>query len=106
MNTDTALVVIDVQSGLIDLGAYQADDLLARIGGLLERARAAGIPVIYVQHSGGSPRHLLHPEKPGWAIHPAIAPHEGEPVVHKTTPNSFKKTNFKQILSERGTFVS
>ena len=41
MDKDTTLVVIDVQVGLIEKGAYRADDLLARIGGLLERARGA-----------------------------------------------------------------
>jgi nicotinamidase-related amidase len=102
MDMETALVIIDVQSGIIDLGAYQSDDVLARIDGLLTRARAAGIPVIYVQHREDDPNDLLYPDNPGWAIHPAIAPHEGEPIVHKTTPDSFHETNFKQILAERG----
>ena len=51
MQITTALLVIDVQVGLI-AGAnpvYQADTILERIAGLIAAARAAGTPVIYAQ---------------------------------------------------------
>ena len=51
MSTTTALLVIDVQVGLIagENPVYQADTILERIAGLIAAARAAGTPVIYVQ---------------------------------------------------------
>ena len=51
MSTTTALLVIDVQVGLIagENPVYQADTILERIAGLIAAARAAGKPVIYVQ---------------------------------------------------------
>jgi nicotinamidase-related amidase len=100
--SDTALLVIDVQVGLIEKDIYQADSLLERIKDLTNRARAAHIPVIYVHHSGGTPKHPLFPDKPGWALHPAIAPLPDEPVIHKREPDSFKDTSLREELDVRG----
>ena len=47
MSTDTALVVIDVQVGLIE-EAYRCNEVLASINILLSKARATGTPVIYI----------------------------------------------------------
>jgi nicotinamidase-related amidase len=35
-------------------------------------------------------------------IHPAVQPAEGEPVVVKNHPNSFRETELKQMLDEKG----
>ena len=80
MSSDTALLVIDVQNGMFaeDDAVYQGEGLLATIGDLLAKARAAQTPVIFIQHNG-SPGHPLEPGGAGWPIHPAIAPAEGEP---------------------------
>jgi len=103
MPTDTALLVIDVQNGMFaeDHPVYQGAGLLDTIGDLLTKARAAQVPVIYIQHNGG-PGHPLEPGSVGWPIHPAIAPAEGEPVIGKTTPDSFHETMLQQELEARG----
>ena len=46
---NTALVVIDVQNGVVD-GAHDRDGVVSRIGSLVDRARDADVPVIWVQH--------------------------------------------------------
>src|SRR6476659_2662570 len=91
MSNDTALLVIDVQNGMFaqDDPVYQGAELLATIGELLAKARAAEVPVIYIQHNG-------------WPIHPAIAPSEGDPVVRKATPDSFHETMLQAELEARG----
>ena len=51
--SDTALVIIDVQSGLLkdeNYPPYDGDGLVQRLSGVIEKARGAGVPVIYVQH--------------------------------------------------------
>lgn len=98
---DTALLVIDVQVGLIDKGIYQADTLLPRIKGLIDAAHAAAVPIIYVQHNGGKTGTLGY-KTPGWAIHPAVAPQPDEPIVHKTTSDSFHETDLQQHLEKLG----
>jgi nicotinamidase-related amidase len=54
------LVIIDVQQGMFTFRRpiYQGEEVLARIAGLLERARSAKIPIFHVQHDGG-PGHVL-----------------------------------------------
>ena len=47
---NTALLVIDVQNGVV-AGAHHRDDVIATIDALVGKARAAGVPVVWVQHS-------------------------------------------------------
>ena len=102
MSTGTALMVIDVQVGIIESErAYRRAEVLERISSLLERARASNTPIIYVQHDGpkGDP---LEVDSPGWRIHPAITPASGEPVVRKRACDSFFETTLQSELVERG----
>jgi nicotinamidase-related amidase len=93
----TAVVVIDVQNGLLEgcsrprETARAMDATVGRIGGLLERARAAGIPVFYVQHDGG-PGSPLQPHTQAWEIRAEIAPKAGEPVIRKRACDAFFET--------------
>ena len=99
MTRDTALVIIDVQKGLIG-EAYQGDEVLEHINILLAKARASGTPVIYVQHDG--PRgHGLEVGTDGWQISPVIAPQESEPIVHKRASDAFHSTSLRQELDRR-----
>lgn len=100
VNTDTALLIIDTQVGIME-PAYKSKEVLENIGTLIAKARAAGIPVIYVQHNEQYEEGLKF-GSPQWQIHPAIAPQEDEPVVHKESPDSFFKTTLQQELEKRG----
>ncbi len=103
MQSNTALLIIDVQMGMFEESdpVYRGDELLATIGDLLSRARSSALPVIYVQHSGGD-GHPLEASSSGWPIHPAIAPDKGELVIHKHHPDSFQETDLQQQLEKRG----
>ncbi len=98
----TALLVIDVQVEVIigETPSYDHEGVLERIGGLLERARAAGTPVIYVQHEEDHPS--LAPGSAGWQIHPAVAPLAEEPRVRKRACDSFYETSLEAELAARG----
>jgi nicotinamidase-related amidase len=102
MLPDTALLIIDVQMVMFAENdpVYQGEALLAKLKSLLAKARAAGTPVIYVQHSEKNSD--LAEGSPGWQIHPAIAPLPGEPVVHKLHPDSFQGTTLQEELQKRG----
>jgi nicotinamidase-related amidase len=99
MSTTTALLIIDVQVGLIagENPVYQADTILERIAGLIAAARAAGKPVIYVQDKdvGGV-------GTPEWQVHPAIAPLPTELAVRKAWSDSFYETTLGVELQARG----
>jgi len=97
-----ALVVIDVQRALIEHpGAHRPREVLDNIAGLLERARAAGTPVVFVQHDGDAGE-ALEPGTPGWEIHPAVAPREHEPVVRKRASDSFWHSRLADVLDGAG----
>ena len=46
---NTAVIVIDVQNGVVE-GAPRRDEVVANISDLVGRARAADVPVVWVQH--------------------------------------------------------
>src|ERR1022692_4081221 len=106
---NTALVVIDVQCGILDGPHLQRkqktdsafDETVGRVAGLIARARAASVPVIYVQHNGG-PGHRLEPHTPGWPLRPEIAPTPTEPVIHKRACDAFFQTSLDTELLARG----
>ncbi|MDQ6643445.1 MAG: isochorismatase family protein, partial [Chloroflexota bacterium] len=96
MSTDTALVVIDVQVGLIE-PAYRSTEVLENIHVLLDRAHSTHVPVVYIQHDGPQ-GHGLAVGTAAWEIHPAIAPKEGDAVIHKRASDSFHQTTLQREL--------
>jgi len=101
-----AVVVIDLQLGMMDGAAmppfHDHEGMIARTRSLLAWARTTGLPVIFVQHDGEAGE-ALAPGQPGWPIHPAIAPIEGEPVLHKTVGDAFAETDLAARLETLGT---
>lgn len=98
---NVALLVIDAQNALVEV-AHRGKELLENVGLLLERARSAGAPVIFVQHDGDDDYEPMKPGNPGWHIHEAVAPHSGEPVVQKKESDSFYGTALEEELRSRG----
>src|SRR4029079_2875095 len=102
VNKTTALVVIDVQVGIMQSPrADSVPEVLERISLLLRRARASGTPIIYVQHDGPK-GHELEVNSPGWRIHPAISRAPGERCVRKKACDSFFATTLQSELDVRG----
>jgi nicotinamidase-related amidase len=92
----TALLVVDVQNGVVGQ-AFERDRVVATIGGLVERARADDVPVLWVQHSDDALAEGTHE----WEIVPELSPADGEPLVHKRYGDSFESTDLEQQLAGR-----
>jgi len=107
-NQETALLVIDVQRGILDIPGlarkkeidHAMDETVSRIRSLIDRARRAQVPVIFVQHDGG-PGHRLEPDTPGWPLRPEILPRAGELVIRKRACDVFFETPLQQELVAR-----
>ena len=103
MNTpDTALLVIDMQQALCS-GAEAAFDIarvIDNVNSLSQRVRAAGLPVVLVQHeeAGGPMQH----GSAGWALADGLLTDSTDVRVRKTTPNSFHGTELQRLLQQRG----
>jgi nicotinamidase-related amidase len=94
---NTALLVVDVQNGVVG-GAHQRDDVVGNVVRLVDRARSEGVPVVWVQHSDdGLPR-----GSDEWQLVPELAPENGEPLVEKNYGDSFEATDLEGVLSGLG----
>ena len=93
----TALVVIDVQDDVV-AGAVDRDAVVANIGSLVERARSADVPVVWVQHHDD---HLARGTA-GWAYVDELDIADHEPLVHKSYGDAFEATDLEAVLAERG----
>jgi nicotinamidase-related amidase len=98
---DIALLVVDVQQGLIDAHPYRANELLEEIGKLTGRARESGTEVIYVRHNEDD-KDGLFLGSPAWQVHSAIVPMEGEKIFDKRFSSAFKNTGLDEYLRGRG----
>jgi len=102
MSSTDALLVIDVQRALLDeLSPLRRDELLATLVPFLDRARAAGIPIVYIRNDG-SPDELI-PGTPEWEIGDEVAPHPGDTIVEKRHNDAFVETNLTDVLTTLGT---
>ena len=94
---NTALVVVDVQNGVVS-GAHERDLVVANINTLVGRARAADVPVVWVQHSDEG----MTVGSEDWQLVPELSPADGEPRVRKTWGDSFEDTDLEEVLAQRG----
>ena len=136
---DTAVIVIDMQNAYASVGGYvdkagfdvaPATAVIDRIAQVLETARGAGMPVIYLQNGwdadyveAGTPSSpnwhksnalktmRARPElagqllaRGGWdyALVDALAPHAGDICLHKTRYSAFFNSQLDSVLRSRG----
>jgi len=92
----SALVVVDVQVGVMEK-AWNAPRAIAKVARAVERARAAGVPVVWVQHNDQQ----LVKDSAAWQWVPELAPREGEVRVHKQYESSFESTTLESELAAR-----
>ena len=94
---NTALLVIDVQNGVVG-EAYDRDNVVANIGTLVDKARAADVDVVWVQHNSDE---LLR-DSERWQYVPELMRRDSEPLVQKTYGDSFEETDLESVLAARG----
>jgi nicotinamidase-related amidase len=94
---NTALLVIDVQNGVVE-GGHERDAVVANVGSLVDRARRERVPVVWVQHSDEQ----LARGSDDWRIVPELEPGDAEPLVEKHYGDSFEDTALETVLSGLG----
>lgn len=103
IHSNTALILIDVQVGFDDpfWGIRNNPDAETNMEKLLATWRAAGRPVIHVQHLSVEDN-PLNAELPTVAFKPFAQPHDGEPVFTKQVNSAFIGTDLEAYLRETG----
>ncbi|HJQ41548.1 MAG TPA: cysteine hydrolase family protein [Jatrophihabitantaceae bacterium] len=95
--SNTALLVVDVQNGVVG-GAHERDAVVANVKALVDRARAADVPVVWVQHNSDN---LVSGEEK-WQVVPELDPRDDEPNVQKHYGDSFEDTTLESVLAGLG----
>jgi nicotinamidase-related amidase len=91
---NTALLVVDVQNGVVT-GSHNRDDVVANINSLVAKARQQAVPVVWVRHEDDE----LVPGTDTWQIVPELIPDSAEPIVEKQYGDSFEDTNLEELLA-------
>ena len=94
---NTALLVVDMQNGVV-ANAYRRDEVIAHIRDLIGKARAARVPVVWVQHSDDN----LEAGSDGWQYVPELQREDSEALVHKKYGDAFEDTILEAELTRNG----
>ncbi|GIG63331.1 isochorismatase [Longispora fulva] len=93
----TALLVIDAQNDAL-AGTHARDTVVANIGDLVDRARAARVPVIWVRHCDDR----LVRGGDAWRIIPELSPDDAEALVDKNHGDAFEDSTLEPVLAGLG----
>src|SRR5580704_8759130 len=115
----TALLVMDLQNGAVQMLDMGKDAVLARTATLIESARKAGVRVVYVVvgfragYPEVSPRNSLFASiretgrfvegSADVQVHATVAPKPGEAIVTKHRESAFAGTDLDMVLRAGGT---
>ncbi|MBN1305434.1 MAG: cysteine hydrolase [Anaerolineales bacterium] len=103
----TALLLIDIQNDYFPGGKMELEGALeaaAMANEILSCFREHKLFHVHIQHVSIQPGAAFFiPGDRGTDIHDSVAHFEGEPLVQKHYPNSFRKTDLLQMLQEQGT---
>ena len=112
--SDSALLIMDVQNGIVDRVADGSATLLANLAAALDAARSSGVAVIFVRvafrpdRSDVSARNKAFSalataapmtlDDPATQVHPAVTPRAGEVVVVKKRVSAFSGSDLEVVL--------
>ena len=93
----SVLLIVDAQVGVMQ-GSWDAPRVTQNLAHAVQRARAQGAPVLWVQHSSAE---LVEGSAP-WQWVPELVPAAGEPLIHKRFESSFEHTALEDELARLG----
>ena len=105
LDPKTALIVVDLQKGIVSLPTvHPVDAVVKQVGTLTEAFRGHGLPVVLVNVAGGAPGRTEQPRghrdfSAGWTdLIPELNRQPQDHVVTKHTPGAFTNTGLEAHL--------
>jgi nicotinamidase-related amidase len=101
-----AVIIVDLQNDYLATGSFALtgiDAAAANAARIVEAARGKGDRIVHVHHiakEADSP--LFAPGTDGIHPIPAVKPQDGDTVIIKNYPNSFRETTLQQALQADG----
>jgi nicotinamidase-related amidase len=104
-HSNAAVLVVDLQTGLIDGIAeppiHDAAAVIERARSVIAWARAGGNKVAFVRHDGPAGDSLA-PGAPGWPVWPALGQVTDEPTFGKSVGDAFSQPALADWLKAQG----
>lgn len=91
--TNPVLLVVDVQVGVMR-NAWNSQPVIENIAKVVQKARSAQTPVLWVQHTDDE---LVH-GSPDWELVPELIPAAGEIKIDKSYNSAFEQTTLQETL--------
>ncbi|MBK1896455.1 cysteine hydrolase family protein [Chryseobacterium paridis] len=102
---EKAILIIDVQNDYFSGGAhslYDPEKAVKNAALVLEKARDRSVEIVYIQHvSINEGADFFLPDTYGIEINDWVKPNEGEKIITKNYPNSFRETDLLEHLQEK-----
>lgn len=102
---NTALILVDIQNDYFPGGKMELEGSLEasqKAGELLAFFRQEQFPLVHIQHVSLRPDATFFlPDTPGVQTHERVKPIQGERVIQKNYPNSFRNTPLLNALQEQ-----
>lgn len=102
---NSALIVVDVQESFRARDSWaeaSTPDIADRVNLLAEAARRKGHSVVWILHTEPGTGTVFDPESGHVRLMSELKALEDEPVLYKTSHNSFTTTNLQQLLVSKG----
>ncbi len=98
-----ALIIIDIQNDYFENGAIELVNPIEaslKARKVLDSFREKNLPIVHIQHLSADPTNMpiFVPGTFSSEIHENVKPLEGEKVIQKYYPNSFKETDLLDFL--------
>ena len=94
-----ALIVIDIQEGLVKESPYDAKNLIANTKAIIQHFRDQNIEVIFIRHS--EDEGLLAMGSDNWQVYHELKPQENEKIFNKYYNSIFKDSELKEYLDSK-----
>ena len=94
-----ALIVIDIQEGLVNEKPYDAKNLIANTKAIIQHFRDQNIEVIFIRHSENEG--LLATGSDNWHVYHELKPQGNEKIFNKYYNSIFKDTELKEYLNRK-----
>lgn len=94
-----ALIVIDIQEGLVNEKPYDAKNLIANTKAIIQHFRDQNIEVIFIRHSENEG--LLATGSDNWHVYHELKPQGNEKIFNKYYNSIFKDTGLKEYLNRK-----
>ncbi|MBX0331976.1 cysteine hydrolase [Pontibacter sp. HSC-14F20] len=97
-----ALLVIDIQNDYFENGAWELEgpvEASLKARKMIDHFRENNLPIAHIQHFAADVNMpFFQPDTMGVEIHDNVKPLEGEKLVKKYYPNSFRETDLLEYL--------